>query len=649
MKQNEGQVKVLAYFLPQFHEVKENNEWWGEGFTEWTNTSKATPSFFGHYQPREPHGDIGQYRLDTMESFVATMTKQAKLAKQHGVHGFCFYYYWFSGKRLLEKPVDMLLQNPNIDINFCLCWANENWTRTWDGQNQHVLMGQNHAEDDPLVFIDDIKKYVSDTRYIRVEGKPVIVVYNPSTIPNCKTVFRRWRERARIVGVGEILIWICQTAGQTVSSLGLENSVDMGIEFPPHGCGEIASFMPVAPLDVGHTFDYTSLVKIRIDEMKHSVGEKNHFPVYKTPMMAWDNAARRKTGWRAFYSYSLRSFYDWCFVAADYTRQNFEGEHRFMFINAWNEWAEGTYLEPDKKYGYANINTLSKAIHNLPFDSIYASNSKLEIKDDKGNTFNVDSHFKGDHVRIAVQIHLYYTELMEEVIEAINCIPYKFDCYISTDTSVKKAIIEDKFSLLCNANKVHVEVFDNRGRDVAPFLIQMRDTIDNYDYICHIHTKKTLTTNWGDDWRKYLYNSLFGSADSVRDILGVLSSDNSVGVIFPETYPELLVVRGSSLESYMLYSWGTDVGKAKKELTKLLSRMELDITLPKNPTFPAGNMFWAKTAAVKNIFKLNLTGTDFPEEKGQEDETFAHIVERHWVYAAEANGYRSVFIPKVAE
>ena len=625
----ETDIKVLAFYLPQFHRIPENDAWWGEGFTEWSNTSKAQPAFKGHYQPREPHEDLGYYSLDTMESFSKSMKTQVSIAKQHGIHGFCFYYYWFSGKRLLEKPVDMLLKNPDIDISFCLCWANENWTRTWDGQNQNILMQQEYSKSDPYAFIKDIKPYLEDSRYIRIDGKPVIIVYNPSTIPDRTQVFVTWRKAAKVLNIGEILIWICQTAGNTVVSLKLTEHVDGGIEFPPHGCGEVATDLHILPHDKGYVFDYTSIALIKTNEMESSVLEENHCPVYRTPMMAWDNAARRKEGFRAFYKYSLRSFYGWCRSAAEYTNRNFEKESRFMFINAWNEWAEGTYLEPDKKYGYANINTLSKALYQLPLDGGY-------FADDKTESLYTET-------KIAVQVHLYYIELVDEIIVNLNTIPYKFDCFVSTDTEEKKEAIEKEFKDVSKALSIKVAVHQNCGRDVAPFLKQMKDEIDKYEYICHIHTKKTLTADFGDDWREYLYKGLLGKEENVKLILNLFAHDASVGILFPQTYHELLAVNKHTWGT--LYSWGSDVKKSKSEITKFLRRMNVNVDLPDEPTFPAGNMFWARTSAIRDTFALGLDSTDFPQEKGQRDETFAHHIERHWVYLAMSKGYRSAFIP----
>lgn len=190
-------IKTLVFYLPQFHTFKENDNWWGKGFTEWTNTKKSIPRFEGHYQPRVPHDDFGYYTLDNIE----TIEKQIKLAKEHGIYGFCYYYYWFSGKRLMEKPLDLFLKS-DIDFPFCLCWANENWTRSWDGLKNDILIKQDYDESDYKKFIKDIKKYVVDKRYIYIDSKPVIMIYNPKEIPNLKETVNNWRKYARKLGIG---------------------------------------------------------------------------------------------------------------------------------------------------------------------------------------------------------------------------------------------------------------------------------------------------------------------------------------------------------------------------------------------------------------------------------------------------------------
>jgi lipopolysaccharide biosynthesis protein/SAM-dependent methyltransferase len=609
-------VKAIAFFLPQFHTIPENDAWWGPGFTEWTNTKKSLPRFNGHYQPREPHDDIGYYDLSDIE----TLKKQAELAKRHNIYGFCFYYYWFSGKRLLEKPVDMLLEHPEIDINFCLCWANENWTRAWDGLDREVLMAQEYADDDSKKFICDIKKYMNDRRYIRVNDKPVIIVYNPWKIDDIRKTFSEWKEYAMHKGIGEIEIWICRTFGQTAESLNISDLVDAEVEFPPHGIPPIGAKITEINERISNVYNYRELV----EKIQEKIEVERHMsfdnPLYRTCMLGWDNAARRADGWSAFGAFSLQSFFDWMRMVCEesHKRHGKFNDNAFVFVNAWNEWAEGTYLEPDKKYGYANINTFSRAICDIPLEG------EIKIVSDTEKTVCCQEASSELHMRIAVQIHLYYTDLVNEIIENINCIPYPFDCYISTDNQKKEGFIKSEFERSCKAKKVVVEPFENRGRDVAPMILQLSKVIDKYDYICHIHTKKSKTAEYGGDWRQYLYKHLFGSELYIQALFTEFKKDKNLGIIFPEHYPAI---------QHMI-EWDD-----KDAVVNFLATLGIRFELGDKPMFPAGNMFWARSDAVKKIFSAGITQSDFPVESGQVRLTLAHAIERSWIYIARAEGY----------
>ncbi len=602
-------TKLIAFYLPQFHTFPENDEWWGKGFTEWTNTRKALPRFKGHYQPREPHDDIGYYDLSKIE----TLKKQAKLVKQHGIYGLCLYYYWFSGKKLMETPIDLLMEHPEIDLNFCLCWANENWTRTWDGLNKNILIEQKYREEDIKQYIVDIKPYVMDSRYIKINGKPIFMVYNPSAIPDCKSVFEGWRKYAIEEGIGEISIWICKEPGENAVEYKFEEFVDKMVEFPPRNMG-YSEIVVDGVVDNGYIFDYSKLVDILKEKHKSDADSK----VYRCAMMGWDNSARRKTGYTVFDNFNINKFYEWVKDNICESRKLYPKEERFTFINAWNEWAEGTCLEPDKKYGYSNINAVSSALCNIDFNpSIIWNNPNI----------------KGEKCRLAVQAHVFYPDLMNELTEYMNNIPEPFDCYITTNDMEKAEAIFECIKNNINARKAEIFVAENRGRDVAPFIIQLSKHIfkENYEYFCHIHTKKSKHFENGDEWRHYLLDNLLGSKDYVKSILDRMDIDNKVGLIYPKTYPKI--------ETWIV--WGENIEISRD----LMNRLNLTPEYDEKPEFPAGNMFWARTEAVKQMFEVGFKFDDFPEEAGQLDLTLAHAIERSWYYIAKANGYkRSIFM-----
>jgi len=351
-------IKPIAFYLPQFHEIPENNKWWGKGFTEWTNTRKAKPKLWGHYQPRIPHDDIGYYDLTDWK----VLKKQSELAKNHGIYGFCFYHYWFAGKRLLEKPVNLLLEHPEIDLPFCLCWANENWTRRWDGHDKYILMEQKHSESDDIAFIDDLRNYLTDTRYIRIDGKPVILIYRPGLLPDVKKTVERWRKYLRDVGVGEVYL-MCTYGSFGDTILPSTYGFDAGFEFPPNILESHQLNFQYHPESKSNIYKYGQFVS-DVLKKRHKDLSKN-INLFYSVMLEWDNSARRQEGASIFTNYSSLIYRKWLDKTIEITRLKHEGDKRFLFINAWNEWAEGTYLEPDKRYGYLSLNETSRALYNI--------------------------------------------------------------------------------------------------------------------------------------------------------------------------------------------------------------------------------------------------------------------------------------------
>lgn len=357
-----GDVKHIAFYLPQYHPIAENDEWWGKGFMEWTNVTKAVPLFPGHNQPRLP-GELGYYDLRYKE----TIKQQMELARFHGVYGFCIYYYWFGGKTLLETPLKLILENPELDLPFCLCWANENWTRRWDGMNNDVLISQDYEDGFAGSFIRDVAAYMSDPRYIKINGKPVLAVYHCTKIPKMKDVLTVWREHCIKSGIGEITILAVDRCDISLDYASTDIGFDGFIEFPPHGMmeGEYGvspinhEIEFICPHFDGKIYDYMQLVK---DKQYLSM---KHPQLYKGITLAWDNTARTRWGRESsvvLHRFSLSAFREWLEDLHKYTKENFEEGNRFIFINAWNEWAEGTYLEPDREYGYGVLDCIRSVL-----------------------------------------------------------------------------------------------------------------------------------------------------------------------------------------------------------------------------------------------------------------------------------------------
>ena len=302
------------------------------------------------------------------------------------------------------------------------------------------------------------------------------------------------------------------------------------------------------------------------------------------------------------------------------TRLRNPSDRRFVFVNAWNEWAEGTYLEPDKKYGYANINTLSRAIFDLPLNVEYEIISKKKL------------NIKKNSSKIAIHAHVFYLDLLDEIIYNLNKMPYSYDIYISTDSESKARKIKELLkNSLVNANKLQVKKYTNRGRDVLPFLLQMSPVINNYDYVCHIHTKKSVTGTYGDNWRKYLYYNLFGTTQNLKSIFDIFDNRLDVGVIYPLYYSEIVDMIG--------------IGGNKDNLIKLFKAMNLELDCNFDQlSFPAGTMFWARSNALIPLFSLDVNSLKFDDESGQVDGTMSHAIERSICLVSELQGYKSIQI-----
>lgn len=345
-------ARLITFYLPQFHRIPENDAWWGDGFTEWTNVRRAQPQFVGHDQPHEP-GELGYY--DLLEP--AVLRRQVELAKLYGIGGFCFYFYWFNGKRLLEKPLEHYLQERALDLPFCLCWANENWTRTWDGKECEVLIAQRHSAEDDLAFIRHVAGYLRDARYLRVDGKPLLLVYRPGVLPDPAATARRWRDWCRQTGIGEIFLAYTQSFERANPKT---YGFDAAVEFPPNNPTQPLVAQEVTPLSAdfaGTVYDWRSYLKASYDYPAPG------YPLFRGVCPRWDNTPRRGGRGTVLINNTPQGYEKWLANAIAETRARIsQPDQRLIFVNAWNEWAEGAYLEPDRRYGYAWLEATRNAL-----------------------------------------------------------------------------------------------------------------------------------------------------------------------------------------------------------------------------------------------------------------------------------------------
>ena len=361
--------RVIAINLPQFHPFKENDEWWGKGFTEWTNVTKAKPRFRGHYQPHLPT-ETGFYDLRLPEA----RQMQADMAREAGIYGFCYYHYWFNGHQLMERPLEEILKSGEPDFPFMLCWANENWSRNWDGGFRKILMEQHYSNADNIEHMHFLcEKYFSDPRYIRVNNKPMFVVYKPELIPNVQACINNWRKVAVEYDMELYLAYMTRTDDDFI-----KYGFDCAIDFQPHSSPVLYKSKW---LQMQHIRSSNILFRLysRLISKEHIPFNMNFLYSDYSMFMAeqetkltkkypsvtpmWDNASRRKD-WFFMLKNSTPSLYKEWLKKVLNRFIPYSEEENFVFINAWNEWAEGNHLEPDTKWGRAYLDVTKEAINN---------------------------------------------------------------------------------------------------------------------------------------------------------------------------------------------------------------------------------------------------------------------------------------------
>lgn len=360
MTDNERKVRLIAFYLPQFHPIPENDKWWGKGFTEWTNVAKAKPLFPGHYQPHLP-ADLSFYDL----RLPATRQAQAALAKEYGIHGFCYYHYWFEGKQLLERPFNEVLSSGKPDFPFCLCWANETWSRRWLGEESNILVKQGYSEDDDVAHAQALLPALADSRCIRVDGRPLFLIYRPKDLPDPQRTTDTLRHTFLKEGLPEpYLVGVnAHCRYQNCRQLGFDHTLDFrprlgtlpGAFNDKKGLWKRFRNLRKGIINANpNVYDYHEA----IDYMEMA---RCNFSSIPSVFVGWDNTARRGQKSIVVRNGSSKRFEQYL---ADTIKkaEPVNSEGKMVFINAWNEWAEGNHLEPDEKFGKAFLEAVKRVV-----------------------------------------------------------------------------------------------------------------------------------------------------------------------------------------------------------------------------------------------------------------------------------------------
>jgi lipopolysaccharide biosynthesis protein len=345
--------RVLAFYLPQYHQSPDNDRWWGEGFTDWVNVAKAQPLYAGHQQPATT-GELGDYDL----SDVRVMQEQAALAATHRVDGFVMYHYWFDGKPVLDKPLRNLLADPSIAFPFALCWANENWTRSWDGLNDDVLIGQTYREGWYDDYYDEIRPALHDPRYLRVDGQPLLVIYRVGLVPAAAKAIEALKRRAREDGLGGLhVLGVTPSRDFEDVSASAASALAGLVRFPPASGIALQSVKHLAPACGGGQDIYS--YDAAVDGADLGVVGPHGLRVHPGVMPGWDNTPRRAEAAYVFHGGNPVSFRRWLARAVGAVGS---AKDPLVFVNAWNEWAEGAHLEPDGRFGRGNLQAVADVI-----------------------------------------------------------------------------------------------------------------------------------------------------------------------------------------------------------------------------------------------------------------------------------------------
>jgi lipopolysaccharide biosynthesis protein len=596
--------QLLAFYLPQFHPIPENDRFWGKGFTEWSNVAKAVPYFADHYQPHLPI-HTGFYDLRIVENMV----EQARLARNYGIDGFTFYVYWFNGRFVMDTPLRNLLKHPEINISFSLMWANENWSRRWDGLDNQILIAQNHSIGDSLKFMKSLIPYFRDERYIKIKNSPMFMVYRPQLIPRMPETIATWTKLLKRYGFDGLHNVAAQTFGlHDPTKLGF----DAAVEFPPHSTvATDVSRELVAGLDPKFSGKICSYPEMVRNLYTHET-RPSKYPTYPTAIMGWDNTARKGARGDVYHNFTLRHFQRYVTFNAlrllDQT--SIESDARFMFVNAWNEWAEGSHLEPDRKYGFGYLEAAYQAVRD--FEDVSGFYETLRVQRDPRKT--------GRTCPFCVIIHAANVSGTSGIIQRLKStlvsahLSQKFDVFVST-TSIRNAMVLHRL-----LPQSVITLVENRGRDALPFL-QMLNTISRLNYTACL---KLHSDGGQDDGDRRAADAILQSTAAFQHVLARFDNDMHLGAVVPRKL----------LTPFTRSNMRLNCDK----VLRLWRQVDVEPDADAQLAYADKSIFWFRPAAVRRLRSIN--SALFEDECGFTDGEQVHAFERSFLIIVQSNGYR---------
>jgi lipopolysaccharide biosynthesis protein len=561
---------IIAFYLPQFHPIPENDLWWGPGFTEWRNVTRALPQFEGHLQPKLPT-DLGYYDLRLPQ----VMREQMTLAREYGVGAFCTYFYWFAGKTLLEAPLRQWLGDQTLDLPLCLCWANENWSRRWDGREDDLLISQRHSAEDDLAFIEYVAPYLREDRYLRVDGKPMLLVYRPGLLPDPRATAQRWRTWCREHGVGDIHLAYVQSFDSVAPA---DIGFDAAVAFPPNNISLppiTASRRLINPAFSGQVLDWRELARASLAAPEPS------YLLYPGVNPGWDNEARRAGRGRSLVHATPHAFSAWTRDAIAIARRR-APKSPLVFVNAWNEWAEGAVLEPDTRFGYAWLDAIRRALR----PAVTSSGHPCLV------------------------VHLENSGRLDEIVTAIRTTGVPFRTVLTAPQEAKDAI-ERGMSRLAFAAEIFVSA--DTGPAFVHFLKAARQLRDQGEDV-------VLRLDVAD-------RQIALAAHGADAALRMFAASKDIGVAVIPVRPD-----GAPGESRL--------DTPASDYVRAITGIGETAPLPEAPR--VNGSFWCRLSALEPIIDAPLTAADFNETPKGTGEALARALAQAIPAAASHMGFRTI-------